>query len=197
LSKRPYIFFVVGNIEDREWQGLLSDHEHFQAAERNYAQSLAAMLSVLIVVSGAIALSLEKLSATTSGPSKVGETGVPDWAWVFVPLPLLGIFALFVHLQTEALHRDRQLALIRRRMADLLEKPYHRRTIGRRGRIHLILLSRIAILSNVAVAVALSTICIWLTKPLWLQIAAGLLELLAFTIVGWIFAENSMATREG
>lgn len=178
-------------LNDRQWSALLSEYEELCAADRNYIRALAAVFGSLIAIAGAVAVILEKLS--DSSPNNF-----PSWAWAFVPLPALGVTALFVFLQTGAALRSKYLLEVETtlyRGQGIEDESYvfpaynhlSRQAWEGKRAVALILISLASLLS---VILLLNVLALAVTRPLCILVIAASVYGVAWLILGKIFWDN-------
>jgi len=172
----------VDQLEDRRWEFLLREHQDLASADQSFVQQTAALLSVVVVTAGAVAVSLEKLSGNT-------PQDLPRWVWPLFPLPMLGVFALLVFLQvgrTLRTHYAEEIeGELRLRVGFGEDFMFPSLLLMRKEGWHfsksmrfppLLIAFWIALLTILSVVVAINVVCIQVTRPHWLQVLSGPLE---------------------
>jgi MFS family permease len=179
------------------WELLLKEYDEIRAADRAYVQHLAALISVVIAIATAVAITLEQFS---DHPHQV-----PGWAWLFVPLPMLGILALLVFLQTAS--------RVRSRYGKEIEEELQKRVASSDGFLFPTLLVRaraswhgrfapsgisftVALLSIFAVVVVLNGAAVRVTHPAWVQQTGGAIEAVVWVLMAVVFARSLLTDRE-
>jgi hypothetical protein len=175
------------------WELLLKEYDEIRAADRAYVQHLAALISVVILIASAVAITLEQ------------NPEVPGWAWLFVPLPMLGILALLVFLQTAS--------RVRSRYGQEIETELRRRVASDDGFLFPTLLVRaraswhgrfapsgisftVALLSITAVVAVLNGAAVRVTHPAWVQRIGGVIEAAVWALMTVVFARSLFTDRE-
>ena len=183
----------MGEQDDRRWEFLLREHQDLRSADQSFIQQTAALLSVVVVTAAAVAVSLEKLAGRA--PEKL-----PGWVWPLFPLPMLGVLSLLVFLQAASNIRTQYAHEVEDALQKRVEfdrdfmfpslflmrgEGWH---FSRRVRFPPLLVTFwIALLTILAVVVAISVVCLQVTRPHWLQVLSICLESAVWVAIGAVF----------
>jgi hypothetical protein len=183
-------------MEERRWEFLLLEHQDLRSADQSFVQQTAALLGVVVVTAGAVAVSLEKLSGST-------PQDLPGWVWPIFPLPMLGVLALLVFLQAASNLRTHYAEEIeeglRRRVGFGEDFMFPSLFLMRKEGWHysksmrfppLLIAFWIALLTILSVVFAINVVCIQVARPHWLQALSGVLEAILWISMTAIYIPN-------